>query len=52
MTPMPVKPTVVVLVDENGNPIKHASNIPELTVITVVDPKAFEAFAQGRPYTN
>jgi hypothetical protein len=55
MTPLPVNPTVVVLVDKNNKPVTVASNVaplPELNVVVVTDPAAFNEAALGKPFVN
>jgi hypothetical protein len=55
MTPLPVNPTVVVLIDEDNNVVKVASNIaplPELTVRVLTSPQAFEDEAAGKPFNQ
>ena len=55
MTPLPVNPTVVVLVDANNKPVTVASNIaplPELNVQVVRTPEEFNEAALGKPFVN
>jgi hypothetical protein len=55
MTPMPVNPKVVILVNKDGFPIKIASNIaplPELSVVTVHGELSFENEAAGMPFNQ
>lgn len=55
MTPLPVNPKVVVLVDGDNIPVKVASNIaplPELDVVVTRDPAAFEQEALGKTFNQ
>lgn len=55
MTPLPVNPTVVILVDANNKPVTVASNVaplPELNVVVVTDPAAFNEAALGKPFVG
>lgn len=55
MTPLPVTPSVVLLVNELGTPLKVASNIapvPEMQVEVVQSEKDFEEKAQGKPFNQ
>jgi hypothetical protein len=55
MTPLPVNPKVVILVDgsNGGAPLRVASNIaplPELEVIVTDNPHEFKELALGKPF--
>lgn len=55
MTPLPVNPVVVLLVDKDKKPVTVASNIaplPELNVIVTTDPAEFNEAAKGKPFVN
>lgn len=55
MTPLPSKPTIVVRVDSQGNPICVASNIaplPELTIQVVRSKDEFDEAALGKPFNQ
>jgi hypothetical protein len=52
MIPLPVDPTVVVLLDDKGGVHAVKSNIsPELSVVITRNAGDFENAASGRPYT-
>lgn len=55
MTPLPVNPTVVILVDgsNGGAPLRAASNIaplPEFSVIVTDNPHEYKELALGKPF--
>jgi hypothetical protein len=55
MTPLPTNPKVVVLINEEGNPVKIASNIaplPELDVKVVYTELEFKVEAAGKPFNQ
>ena len=55
MYPLPVNPTVAVLIDKDGNPVKAASNIaplPELTVKVFTNAQKFEEEAKNKPFNQ
>jgi hypothetical protein len=53
MIPLTVNPTVVILTDGQGNPIKTATNVAsDLAVVTTQDPAEFDELAKGRPFVN
>jgi hypothetical protein len=55
MTPLPVNPTVVVLIDEDNNVVKVASNIaelPKLDVKVVYTHREFDTEAAGKPFNQ
>ena len=55
MYPLPVNPTVAVLIDEDGKPVKAASNIaplPELTVKVFTNAQEFEEEAANKPFNQ
>ncbi len=55
MTPLPVNPKVVVLLNPEGKVEAVASNIaplPELEVTVVKDPAEFREAALGKPFVS
>lgn len=53
MTPLPVNPTVVILVDDAGRPAVVASNVaplPELNVTVTNDVAKFDEESKGKPF--
>jgi hypothetical protein len=55
MTPLPVNPTVVILVDgsNGGAPLRVASNVaplPELNVVVTDNPHEYKELALGKPF--
>jgi len=55
MTPLPVTPAVVLLLNEQGNPTKIASNIapvPEMQVEVARSEQEFEEKAKGKPFNQ
>jgi hypothetical protein len=51
MTPMPVKPKVVVFIDEDGNLMKFASNLSfDLEVVVETKPYEYREMTAGLPY--
>jgi hypothetical protein len=53
MIPLTVDPTVVILTDGEGNPLKTATNIAQdLKVVTTQRLEVFEELAKGRPFVN
>lgn len=55
MTPLPQKPTVVILLNECGTVLKVASNIaplPELTVVATTTEKQFNQEALGKSFNQ
>jgi hypothetical protein len=51
MIPLPVDPTVVVLTDGTGKPIRVATNVaPDTKVMTTQRPEVFDELAKGRPF--
>jgi uncharacterized protein YuzE len=53
MTPLTVNPTVVVLIDENGNVIAMATNVAsDLTVIATDNRNKFDDEAKNKPFVE
>jgi hypothetical protein len=53
MTPLPVNPVVVVLVDENSDPVGIATNVaPDLEVKIVRSQTAFNKASLGKPFVT
>lgn len=53
MIPMPENPTVAILTDAQGKPLKVASNISrELKVVTTQDPAVFADEACNKPFVS
>ena len=53
MTPLPQNPVVLILIDEDGNPQRIASNIdPNLKVIVTTNPHEFKDESTNKPFVN
>lgn len=53
MTPMPSNPTMVILIDPSGTPVRVASNVaipPELNLIVTVNADEYREASCGQPF--